>query len=227
MHSLRAGRRSGTEDKTKDASTIEKRKKVEEERNLSAKGIPCDGSADASGLSFPISSRFYWEFARGVLLPTTGVLLQNRGRAFARQRALNALPRPSDRFSTLNPSLARSQRPPSLSMAHGGMVSERKRAVHAVREVRSAAGLAPSTRPRCLLAGPGGRANNVLQGSAVRRPSIDRLVSAGPHDIEVFFPSPIPNVMALGAVVLHPRDRWSTHDPLFRLVPRGYKRPSR
>ena len=41
------------------------------------------GSADASGLVVSYIQSLYWEFGSGVVLPATGVLMQNRGASFS------------------------------------------------------------------------------------------------------------------------------------------------
>ena len=50
------------------------------------------GAADASGLVVSYIQSLYWEFGSGVVLPQTGVLMQNRGTSFSLDRgALNLL----------------------------------------------------------------------------------------------------------------------------------------
>ena len=65
------------------------------------------GAIDASGLAVSYIQSVYWEYGSGVVLPQTGVLMQNRGVAFlldpAHARALKPGRRP---FHTLNPALA-------------------------------------------------------------------------------------------------------------------------
>ena len=45
------------------------------------------GAADASGLVVSYIQSLYWEFGSGVVLPATGVLMQNRGASFSLNRA--------------------------------------------------------------------------------------------------------------------------------------------
>jgi len=50
------------------------------------------GAADASGFVVSYLQSLYWEFGSGVVLPKTGVLMQNRGASFSLDGgALNAL----------------------------------------------------------------------------------------------------------------------------------------
>jgi len=65
------------------------------------------GAADASGLVVSYIQSLYWEFGSGCVLPSTGVLMQNRGASFSLDpKALNALAPGRRPFHTLNPALA-------------------------------------------------------------------------------------------------------------------------
>ncbi len=65
------------------------------------------GAADASGLVVSYIQSIYWEFGSGLVLPRTGVLMQNRGSSFSLDpAALNALAPGRLPFHTLNPALA-------------------------------------------------------------------------------------------------------------------------
>src|SRR5712692_5276995 len=65
------------------------------------------GAADASGLVVSYIQSLYWEFGSGVVLPRTGVLMQNRGASFSLDPAA-ANPLAPGRLPphTLNPALA-------------------------------------------------------------------------------------------------------------------------
>ena len=65
------------------------------------------GAIDAQGMAVSYIQSIFWEFGSGVVLPRTGILLQNRGMAFSlNENARNPL-RPGRRpFHTLNPPLA-------------------------------------------------------------------------------------------------------------------------
>ena len=65
------------------------------------------GAADAAGLVVSYIQSLYWEFGSGLVLPRTGVLMQNRGTSFSLQvGALNLLAPGRLPFHTLNPALA-------------------------------------------------------------------------------------------------------------------------
>src|SRR5712675_184741 len=65
------------------------------------------GAADASGLVVSYIQSLYWEFGSGVVLPRTGILMQNRGASFSlRPGAANRLVPGRLPFHTLNPAMA-------------------------------------------------------------------------------------------------------------------------
>jgi oxamate amidohydrolase len=175
------------------------------------------GSADASGLVVSYIQSLYWEFGSGVLLPTTGVLLQNRGASFSLDSgALNALAPGRLPFHTLNPALA------SLAdgrvIAYGAMGGDGQPQTQAALFTRYVQFGQPLDRaidaPRWLLGRTWGAAQtNVRMEARFDGNLIDRLVSAG-HDIEVL-PEPYSDVMGhAGAVVLHPDGTMeAAHDP--------------
>ena len=66
------------------------------------------GAIDKNGLAVSFIQSLYWEFGSGVVLPRTGILMQNRGLSFSLDPAdLNALEPGRKPFHTLNPALAR------------------------------------------------------------------------------------------------------------------------
>jgi gamma-glutamyltranspeptidase/glutathione hydrolase len=65
------------------------------------------GAIDGSGLAVSYIQSVYWSFGSGVVLPKTGVLMQNRGISFSLdETALNPLAPGRKPFHTLNPALA-------------------------------------------------------------------------------------------------------------------------
>ncbi len=65
------------------------------------------GAIDAAGRAVSFIQSIYWEYGSGCVLPTTGILLQNRGFSFSLDaKALNPLAPGRRPFHTLNPALA-------------------------------------------------------------------------------------------------------------------------
>ena len=175
------------------------------------------GSADTSGLVVSYIQSLYWEFGSGVVLPMTGVLLQNRGASFSLDSgALNALEPGRLPFHTLNPALA------ALAdrrvMAYGAMGGDGQPQTQAALFTRYVQFRQPLDRAidaaRWLLGRTWGAAQmNVRMEARFDGNLIDRLASAG-HNMEVL-PEPYSDVMGhAGAVVLHPDGTMEAgHDP--------------
>src|SRR5262249_13047314 len=65
------------------------------------------GAADASGLAVSYIQSLFWEFGSGCVLPSTGILMQNRGSSFSLDpKAPNPLEPGRRPFHTLCPALA-------------------------------------------------------------------------------------------------------------------------
>lgn len=66
------------------------------------------GAIDGNGMAVSFIQSLYWEFGSGVVLPRTGIILQNRGSSFSLDpRERNPLAPFRKPFHTLNPPLAR------------------------------------------------------------------------------------------------------------------------
>jgi gamma-glutamyltranspeptidase/glutathione hydrolase len=66
------------------------------------------GAIDGNGLAVSFIQSLYWEFGSGVVLPRTGIILQNRGSSFSLDpKSRNPLTPGRKPFHTLNPPLAR------------------------------------------------------------------------------------------------------------------------
>jgi gamma-glutamyltranspeptidase/glutathione hydrolase len=175
------------------------------------------GAADASGLVVSYIQSLYWEFGSGVVLPGTGVLMQNRGASFSLQAdALNVLAPGRLPFHTLNPALALLA--DGRVLAYGAMGGDGQPQTQAALFTRYARYRAPLEQsidgPRWLLGRTWGSAHTNLRmearfGGAL----IERLLAAG-HDIEIL-PDAYSDVMGhAGAVVLHPDGTLEGgHDP--------------
>jgi oxamate amidohydrolase len=175
------------------------------------------GSADASGLLVSYIQSLYWEFGSGVVLPATGVLMQNRGASFSLESgALNALEPGRLPFHTLNPALA--VLADGRVMAYGAMGGDGQPQTQAAVFTRHVLFRAPLERAidaaRWLLGRTWGKARDNLRMEARFEGSlIDRLVAAG-HDVEVLREAYSDVMGHAGAVVLNPGGALeAAHDP--------------
>ncbi|MBS7540553.1 gamma-glutamyltransferase family protein [Ancylobacter lacus] len=176
------------------------------------------GAADAGGTVVSYIQSIYWEFGSGLVLPATGVLMQNRGVSFSLDpAAVNPLEPGRRPFHTLNPGLARLA--DGRVMAFGTMGGEGQPQTNAAvlsRHVRYGVPLGEAIdRPRWVL-GPTWGA-----GSAVSLRIEPRFDSALPEQLEraghavSVMDEPYSDVMGhAGAVILHPRGALEgAHDP--------------
>ncbi|MCK0206931.1 gamma-glutamyltransferase [Starkeya koreensis] len=176
------------------------------------------GAADKSGLAVSYIQSIYWEFGSGLVLPSTGVLMQNRGTSFSLDpRAKNPLHSGRRPFHTLNPCMA--QFPDGRFMAFGTMGGEGQPQTNAAVMSRYAMFGAPLgeaiARPRWVLGRTWGsdKVNLRLEG-AFDSDVADQLASAG-HVVEII-PEPFADMMGhAGAVILHPGRAGleGAHDP--------------
>jgi len=175
------------------------------------------GAADASGLVVSYIQSLYWEFGSGCVLPSTGVLMQNRGSSFSlKPTSLNSLAPGRLPFHTLNPALAVLN--DGRVMAYGTMGGEGQPQTQATLFTRHVLFGQPLEeaidRPRWLLGRTwGAPRTNVRVEPRLSDQVISRLVAAG-HDIEVL-PEPYADAMGhAGAVVHHPDGTLEgVHDP--------------
>jgi gamma-glutamyltranspeptidase/glutathione hydrolase len=175
------------------------------------------GAANASGLVVSYIQSLYWEFGSGVVLPRTGVLMQNRGASFSLDRnALNALTPGRLPFHTLNPALA------VLSdgrvMAYGTMGGDGQPQTQAMVFARHVLHRQPLDRaidaPRWLLGRTwGSTVTNLRMESRFDGNLVDQLLSAG-HDVELLAEAYSDTMGHAGAVALHPNGTLeAAHDP--------------
>jgi len=175
------------------------------------------GSADASGIVVSYIQSLYWEFGSGVVLPTTGLLMQNRGASFSLDPdALNALQPGRLPFHTLNPAIACLD--DGRLIAYGSMGGDGQPQTQAAIYTRHVVFCEPLDRaidaPRWLLGRTwGAERDNVRLEARFNGNLIDQLAAAG-HDVEVLS-EPYSDVMGhAGAAVLHPSGMLeAAHDP--------------
>jgi gamma-glutamyltranspeptidase/glutathione hydrolase len=175
------------------------------------------GAADSSGLIVSYIQSIYWEFGSGVVLPKTGVLMQNRGASFSLRRgALNALAPGRLPFHTLNPALAVLK--DGRVMAYGTMGGDGQPQTQAAvftRHVTFRDDLVTAIdRPRWLLGRTWGSSHtNLRLENRFDGHLVDRLLSAG-HDVEVLPESYSDTMGHAGAVIRHGDGSFEgAHDP--------------
>jgi len=175
------------------------------------------GAADASGLVVSYIQSLYWEFGSGVVLPRTGVLMQNRGASFSLERgALNLLAPGRLPFHTLNPALMVLRDGRIIAYgAMGGDGQPQTQAAVFTRHVQFHQPLDQAIdRPRWLLGRTWGTEDATLRlESRFDGNLADRLVSAG-HDVDMLGEAYSYTMGHAGAVVLHPDGTLEgAHDP--------------
>jgi gamma-glutamyltranspeptidase/glutathione hydrolase len=175
------------------------------------------GSADASGLVVSYIQSLYWEFGSGVVLPATGVLMQNRGASFSLEKgALNELAPGRRPFHTLNPALA--VLADGRVIAYGTMGGDGQPQTQAAVFTRHVQFRQPLDqaidRPRWLLGRTwGSPRTNVRIESRFDAGVAERLADAG-HDVEMIDEAYAHLMGHAGAVVLHPDGSLEgAHDP--------------
>ncbi len=175
------------------------------------------GAADASGLVVSYIQSIYWEFGSGVVLPRTGVLMQNRGTSFSLERgALNLLEPGRLPLHTLSAALAvlRDGRVIGYG-AMGGDAQPQFQAQLFTRHVDYRQPLDTALdAPRWLVGRTWGAAHTrLIVESRFEGNLIERLLSAG-HDV-VALDEPYTSLLGhAGAVVLHPDGTLEAgHDP--------------
>jgi gamma-glutamyltranspeptidase/glutathione hydrolase len=175
------------------------------------------GAADASGLVVSYIQSLYWEFGSGCVLPSTGVLMQNRGSSFSLDpNALNALKPGRQPFHTLSPALASLK--DGRVIAYGTMGGDGQPQSQAALFTRHITFRQPLDMaldaPRWLLGRTWGSAHtNLRMEKRFDGSLIDRLMSAG-HDVAVLDDGYSDTMGHAGAVLLHPDGTLEGgHDP--------------
>jgi oxamate amidohydrolase len=200
-----------------EALTIDRRKAARWPVPAGEGGTVWMGAADASGLVVSYVQSLYWEFGSGVVLPKTGVLMQNRGASFSLDGgALNALEPGRLPPHTLNPALA--MLADGRIVGYGAMGGDGQPQTQAAIFTRHVRYRMPLDRaidaPRWLLGRTwGSTRGNLRMETRFDGALVDRLLSAG-HDVEMLA-EPYSDVMGhAGAVVLHPDGTCEGgHDP--------------
>jgi oxamate amidohydrolase len=199
------------------ARQIDRRKAAPWSPPAAEAGTVWMGAADISGLAVSYTQSLYWEFGSGVVLPQTGVLMQNRGISFSLAAgALNALEPGRLPFHTLNPALATLA--DGRIIAYGAMGGDGQPQTQAAVFTRHVLYRAPLDRaiaaPRWLLGRTWGSTQTSLRmEQRFAEALVEELIAAG-HVVELLA-QPYSDVMGhAGAVVLHPDGTLEgAHDP--------------
>ena len=175
------------------------------------------GAADSSGLIVSYIQSLYWEFGSGCVLPTTGIVMQNRGASFSLDpKALNVLAPGRRPFHTLNPALAVLKDKRLIAYGTmGGDGQPQSQAAVFTRHVIFGQPLEQALdAPRWLLGRTWGSTHtNLRMESRFDGDLVDRLLSAG-HDVAVLDEAYSDTMGHAGAVVLHANGTLeSGHDP--------------
>ena len=175
------------------------------------------GAADADGLVVSYIQSLYWEFGSGLVLPRTGVLMQNRGASFSLEAgALNLLAPGRLPFHTLNPALAALK--DGRIAAYGCMGGDGQPQTQAALFTRHVLFREPLEeaidRPRWVLGRTWGAAlANLRIEPRFDSALIEQLATAG-HDIEVLDDAYSDVMGHAGAAILHPDGTLEgAHDP--------------
>jgi len=163
------------------------------------------GAVDAQGNAVSFIQSIYWEFGSGVVLPSTGIVWQNRGTSFSLdERAKNAL-RPGRRpFHTIQPAMAILD--DGRVMPYGTMGGEgqpqTQSAIYTRYVVHGQELQEAVSRPRWLLGRTwGASVTNLRLENRFDAGVVEAMRRAG-HDVEVI--GPYEEAMGhAGALVLH------------------------
>ena len=175
------------------------------------------GAADADGFVVSYIQSLYWEFGSGLVLPRTGVLMQNWGASFSLEAgALNLLAPWRLPFHTLNPALAVLSDGRIIAYGcMGGDGQPQTQAALFTRHVLFGEPLEQSIdRPRWVLGRTWGASlANLRIEPRFDDALIEQLATAG-HDIEVLDEAYSDVMGHAGAAVLHPDGTLEgAHDP--------------
>ncbi|MFP5301024.1 gamma-glutamyltransferase family protein [Cobetia sp. SIMBA_158] len=175
------------------------------------------GATDSDGTTVSFIQSVYWEFGSGVVLPSSGVMWQNRGLAFDlapdRLRSLAPGRKP---FHTLNPSLACFD--DGRVMAFGTMGGEGQPQTQAAvftRIARHGMSLqAAISAPRWLLGRTWGDVSTSLKLESRLAGEMAQTLAAIGHEVEVLNEAFSDTLGHAGAVMRHPDGQVeAAHDP--------------
>lgn len=174
------------------------------------------GAVDDQGIAVSYIQSIYWEYGSGCVLPTTGVLMQNRGVSFSiAEKALNQLNPGRRPFHTLNPAMAVFD--DGRVMPYGSMGGDGQPQFQAQVFTRYLGGMGLADAvdaPRFLLGRTWGESSTSLKLEDRFDPTLVRALERAGHEVAVL-PDAYSDVAGhAGAIVRHPRGRVeAAHDP--------------
>ncbi len=174
------------------------------------------GAIDKEGRAVSFIQSIYWEYGSGCVLPTTGILLQNRGCSFSLDaKAFNPLAPGRRPFHTLNPSLAVFD--DGRVMPYGSMGGDGQPQFQAQIFTRTLFGVPLAEaidRPRFLYGKLWATETPTLKLEPRFDDSLIRRLKAAGHDIEIAAEPYASRFGHAGALIRHKDGRIeAAHDP--------------
>ena len=174
------------------------------------------GAIDPNGLAVSYIQSIYWEWGSGCVLPSTGVLMSNRGVAFSLdEKSVHALHPGRRPFHTLNPPLAAFD--DGRVVAYGSMGGDGQPQFQAQVLSRVRFGMAPDAAvdaPRFLLGRTWGDESVTLKLEDRFDPSLVRALDRAGHQVEVATEAYSDAFGHAGVLVRAPNGRITgAHDP--------------
>ncbi|MGB8277039.1 MAG: gamma-glutamyltransferase family protein [Methylovirgula sp.] len=174
------------------------------------------GAIDADGRAVSFIQSIYWEYGSGCVLPTTGILLQNRGFSFSLDaKAFNPLTPGRRPFHTLNPALAVFD--DGRIMPYGSMGGDGQPQFQAQIFTRSLFGIPLAEaidRPRFLYGKLWAAETPTLKLEPRFDDSLIRNLKAAGHDVEIAAEPYVSQFGHAGALIWHKDGHIeATHDP--------------
>jgi len=175
------------------------------------------GAVDKDGLAVSYIQSVFWDFGSGVVLPKTGILMQNRGMSFSLDtRARNPLQPGRLPFHTLNPAMAHFR--DGRVMPFGTMGGEAQPQIlgQTFSRVRLGMGLAEAIdAPRFVLGKPWGSNETILRAESRFDDAVIGALRRAGHPVDLADEAYDDAFGHSGALIRHPRDGRieASHDP--------------
>jgi gamma-glutamyltranspeptidase/glutathione hydrolase len=174
-------------------------------------------ACDANGLAISYIQSLYWEYGSGCVLPSTGIMMQNRGVSFSLDpKSLNPLAPGRKPFHTLNPAMTVFD--DGRVMPYGTMGGDGQPQTQAqiVTRLNFGMGLAEAIdAPRFALGRTWGASSTLLALENRFDPSLVRALEKAGHEVFVRPEAYADTFGHAGAVIRHAKDGRveAAHDP--------------